>query len=201
LTARDLLRAASDALLMPPRLTDPEVQALAGISATLAAEYRQEGEDPWEGSPFEWIRTQSSRRRGKIGEQLLSGYLAARDFTVGPAKTSQADRRVNGKLVEVKFSTLWESGIYKFQQIRDQKYDLMVLLGVCPFDAHCWVITKETLREHVIGAHGMGQHGGGGASETSWVSFPPAEPPAWLRRHGGNLRLAVERLRALAPDD
>jgi hypothetical protein len=102
-----------------PRIEDREVQALAAISGSLAAEYRQEGENPWEGSPFEWIRTQSSRRRGKIGEQLLAGYLASRDFTVGPARTSDADRVVNGRLVEVKFSTLWESGIYKFQQIRD----------------------------------------------------------------------------------
>lgn len=184
---------------MSARVTDPEVRALAALSATLATEYRQEGENPWEGSPFEWIRTQSSRRRGKIGEQLLSGYLATRDFTVGPAKTSDADRRVNGKLVEVKFSTLWESGIYKFQQIRDQKYDLMVCLGLCPFDAHCWVISKSALRQNVIGSFGKGQHGGGKAAETYWLSFAPANPPAWRQDKGGSLRSAVELLRALAP--
>src|SRR5689334_9281275 len=100
---------------MSREIRDPEVRALASISSTLAAEYRQEGENIWEGSPFEWIRTQSSRRRGKIGEQLLAGFLAARDFTVGPSRSSDADRRVNDKLVEVKFSTLWESGVYKFQ--------------------------------------------------------------------------------------
>ena len=99
---------------MPPKIIDPEVRALAAISATLELECKQAGEDPWAGSPFAWIRTQSSRRRGKVGEQLLSGCLAARDFTVGPAMSSEADRLVNGKLVEVKFSTLWEAGTYTF---------------------------------------------------------------------------------------
>ena len=182
---------------MVPRIADPEVQALVAISATLEVEYRRAGEDPWAGSPFAWIRTQSSRRRGKIGEQLLSGCLAARDFTVGPARSSEADRLVNGKLVEVKFSTMWEGGTYTFQQIRDQKYDLMVCLGLCPFDAHLWVLTKEVLRANVIGK--MGQHRGGKAAETAWFSLQPNEPFPWLRRCGGSLREGLATMRKLAP--
>jgi len=182
---------------MADRIKDPEVRALAAISQGLELEFRQAGEDPWAGSPFAWIRTQSSRRRGKIGEQLLSGYLAARDFTVGPARSTDADRLVNGKLVEVKFSTLWEAGTYTFQQVRDQKYDLMVCLGISPFDAHCWVFTKSVLREHVIGR--MGQHSGGKAAETAWFSLVPSEPLGWMRPCGGTLRQAITLLKRLAP--
>ena len=44
--------------------------------------------------------------------------------------------------MEIKFSTLWKSGVYKFQQIRDQEYDAMVLLGISPFSAACWIVPK-----------------------------------------------------------
>lgn len=179
------------------RIRDREVRALATISATLEIEYTSAREDAWAGSPFAWIRAQSSRRRGKIGEQLLSALLAARDFTVGPARSSHADRIVNGKLVEVKFSTLWEAGTYTFQQIRDQRYDVMVCLGVSPFDAHCWVMTKQILRRHVIGK--MGQHSGERASETAWITIAPSEPFRWMRSCGGTLRDALTLLRRLAP--
>lgn len=180
-------------------IRDPEVRALAAVSESLRDDSISDKEDPWAGSPFAWIRTQSSRRRGKIGEQLLSGYLASRDFTVGPSKSSQADRQVNGKLVEVKFSTLWEQGTYTFQQVRDQEYDLLVCLGISPFDAHCWVLPKSVLKTHVIGK--MGQHSGGQAAETAWFSFPPDDPPEWLRSYGGGLRDALPLMRRLAPSE
>jgi hypothetical protein len=75
----------------------------------------------------------------------------------------------------------------------------MICLGVSPFDAHAWVMTKAVLRETVIGLHGMGQHGGGTAAETYWISVVPSAVPEWMQPHGGSLRLAVERLRTLAP--
>jgi hypothetical protein len=44
---------------------------------------------------------------------------------------------INGHRVEIKFSTLWQEGIYNFQQIRDQNYEYAVCLGISPFEAHC----------------------------------------------------------------
>lgn len=184
---------------MPSGIRSSDVQELAAIAAALKTDYSRSGPNPWTGSPFAWIRTLSSRRRGKVGEQTLSGYLAARNFTVGPSTSPAADRIVNGKLVEVKFSTLWETGVYKFQQIRNQEYDLMICLGISPFNAHCWVMPKATLRRHVFGK--FGQHSGKGASETSWISLVPARPPAWMRPLGGTLRSAVQVLRRLAPEE
>ena len=177
------------------RIRDPEVRALATVAATLEPEYVR-CEDPWAGSPFAWIRREKSRRVGKIGEQLVSGFLAARDFDIARTGDSAADRLVNGHRVEVKFSTLWENGQYKFQQFRDQDYELAVCLGVSPFDAHCWVLTKRALRAHVIGK--LGQHGGASARETAWVAVKPGAAPAWMRNAGGSLRDAVTLLRTLA---
>ncbi|MCW5777090.1 MAG: hypothetical protein KIS87_11680 [Phycisphaeraceae bacterium] len=173
-------------------INDPDVAMLAALSGTLAADYRQ-SDDPWAGSPFAWIKQQQSRRRGKIGEQLLSGFLAAKGLDVTRSPDAQADRVINGARVEVKFSTLWESGVYKFQQIRDQNYAMLVCLGVSPFNAHCWVIPKPLLKKHVIGK--MGQHTGRTGADTAWLSFAPDKPFPWLDSCGGRLRDAVRLLK------
>lgn len=98
------------------RIRDPEVQLLASIAHGLYGEYTDVETDPWRESPFGWIKARPSRQRGKIGEQLLAGWCAARDLDVTKSPDSHADRIIEGKRVEIKFSTEWRSGVYKFQQ-------------------------------------------------------------------------------------
>jgi hypothetical protein len=86
-------------------IRDPEVRILAGISQALEAEYLSENRE-WEGSPFAWIKTRPSRQVGAIGEKLLAGWIAARGFNVTRASDSDADRVIEDKRVEIKFSTL-----------------------------------------------------------------------------------------------
>jgi len=105
---------------------------------------------------------------------------------------SEADRIINGHRAEIKFSTLGESGIFKFQQLRDQNYEFAICLGLCPFDARCWVIPKKELLRHVIGH--TGQHGGASGTDTAWMSFGPDEPYDWLTPYGGKLRDALRVL-------
>lgn len=105
---------------MEYRIEDPYVRLLASVAAPLRGDYVREGAaDPWAGSPFAWIRTRPSRQVGKIGEQLVAGWCAAKGLDVVSSGDAQADRVIAGRRVEIKFSTLWESGVYKFQQIRD----------------------------------------------------------------------------------
>lgn len=181
---------------MQSRITDPDVQALVTIAAFLAVDYHEDA-DIWIGSPFAWIRSMQSRRRGKIGEQLVAGFLSAKDCDVAISPDSEADRLINGHRAEIKLSTLWTSGIFKFQQIRDQNYEFAICLGLCPFDARCWVVPKDLLRQHVIGH--LGQHGGAGGTDTAWMSFPPDEPYPWLAPFGGKLRDAVRFLHQQYP--
>lgn len=185
---------------MRTQITDPDVQLLASISGTIQQDYVTEGEDPWEGSPFEWIvRTGSSRRKGAIGEKLVAGWAAAKGLDVTRSPNSQADRVIEGHLVEIKFSTLWENGTYTFQQVREQAYNVLFCLGVSPFDAHAWVVPKDVLREHVIGV--TGQHTGASGQDTAWMkNVSAANPPVWLRPYGGTLREAFAVLKSLGRD-
>jgi hypothetical protein len=182
---------------MAQPIVDPEVLALAAISATLQAEYAAE-ELAWTGSPFAWIKSRPSRTIGAIGERLVAGWLAAKGFDIAKSPDSDADRLVNGHRTEIKFSTLWKTGIYKFQQLRDQNYAFAICLGISPFDAHCWVLPKaellsrwkESVREGKEIEGIQPQHGGSDGRDTAWLSIDPAAPPSWLSNHGGRLAVA-----------
>lgn len=180
---------------MPNQVDDPDVQMLASIASMLKGDYvRDEHNDPWADSPFAWIRTRPSRQVGKIGEQLVAAWCAAKGLDVMSSSDSDADRIIAGRRTEIKFSTLWTSGIYKFQQIRDQNYDFVICLGIAPFNAHCWVISKDLLRQHVIGH--TPQHTGRAGNDTFWLTVEPSSPPEWLRPFGGSLSEAYEILRS-----
>lgn len=112
---------------MTRTIADPEVRMMASIAATLEGDYVDVNQQrQWAGSPFEWIKTRPSRQVGKIGEQLVAGWSAAKGLDVTASPDSDADRVIAGKRVEIKFSTLWKSGVFKFQQLRDQNYDYAV---------------------------------------------------------------------------
>ncbi|GMV43448.1 MAG: hypothetical protein AMXMBFR64_51640 [Myxococcales bacterium] len=184
---------------MTRRIEDPEVQALAAVSATLQVDY--ESDDlMWEGSPFGWIKRRPSRQVGAIGEKLVAGWLAAKDFDVVRSPDSEADRLINGHRVEVKFSTLWKNGGYKFQQLRDQNYEVAICLGVSPFAVHCWVLPKvEIMRRWRANDGIQPQHGGAQGTDTAWLSVVADHPYPWLAGFGGTLSAAVRILAARLP--
>lgn len=178
---------------MTAPLSDPEVRILAGIASALEADYTAK-EVIWNGSPFAWIKTRPSSQAGAIGKKLVAGWLAARGFNVSRSGDSEADRVVEGKRIEIKFSTLWtDRSIYKFQQFRDQRYDVAICLGVSPFDAHCWAIEKaEILRQWRQTGNITSQHGGASGTETAWIEVDPNAPHAWMNDHGGSLRSGLD---------
>ena len=166
-------------------IQDPEVALLASLASTIAHDYVSDPNDPWNGSPFQWILSTPSRTKGAIGEALVAGWCAAKGFDVVRSGSSESDRIIEGHRVEIKFSTLWKTGGYKFQQIRDQDYDYCFCIGISPFDAHAWLIPKSVLKEYVIGH--MGQHTGAAGADTAWLGFPVGQPLPWMDAHGGRL--------------
>lgn len=164
---------------------DIETQALAALSQEMERDYSSDTDKHWVGSPFAWIRTRPSRQRGAIGERLVSDWFAAKGADVLRSPDAEADRIIEGFRCEIKVSTIWNSGVYKFQQIRDQSYELLICLGLSPYQAHCWILPKPILLQYVIGI--MGQHTGAQGQETAWLTVNPAQPLSWLNDYGGTL--------------
>lgn len=187
---------------MTQPIRDEDVRILARLAGSLEGDYVSPEDDPWKGSPFAWILTTSSRQRGKIGEQLIAGWCAAKGLDVTKSGNSEADRVIGGQRMEIKFSRVWKSGVMKFQQIRDQDYSFVMCLGLAPFDANAWVIPKASLREHFEGRvslEGLShQHGGRVGRDTWWLSFPWDSPPLWLAPYGGSLSQAFRALQRIA---
>jgi hypothetical protein len=173
----------------------PEFELLASAANYIKGEFEEET-SAWIGSPFKWILTLPSGSKGKLGKRLVYQWCAIKGLSINNSPDSEADMLINGHRVEVKFSTLWKTGIYKFQQIRDQNYEYSVCLGISPFEAHCWVISKETLRKFVIGH--MGQHTGASGRETAWFTVDPHNPPVWIINCGGTLERAFIVLKNLS---
>jgi len=168
---------------------------LAIAAKYVERDYIKENKD-WQGSPFKWILNLPTGSKGSLGKRLVKPWCALKELAVDRSPDSEADMLINGHRVEIKFSTLWEANIYKFQQIRDQNYEYAVCLGISPFEAHCWVISKKILKQYVIGH--MGQHTGSSGQETAWFAVDPQAPPDWLSPFGGTLEQAYNVLKSLS---
>ncbi len=162
------------------RLKNKDVELLASIALGLRGEYEKADAARWQGSPFEWILHRPSRQRGKIGEQLIAGWCAARGFDVVRSPDSDADRIIEGERVEIKFSTEWENGQYVFQQLRDQNYKFLICIGISPFDAQIWIFNKKDIPFKKL----KHQHGGERGHDTWWIGFKPGNPPEWMNKRG-----------------
>lgn len=178
-----------------PQYRSPDYDALVAASVELAADYAAGDDDPWATSPFGWILKLPSRTKGAIGEKLVARWAEGEGFDVRRSPSRDADRIINGHRIEVKMSTLWATGGFKFQQIREQEYDYCLCIGLMPQDAKAWLLPKSVLREYVIGH--TPQHTGSGGSETFWLGFPADAPPAWMLPYGSSLDEVADQLRDL----
>ncbi len=170
-------------------ITDPEVQILAALAGQIAKDESKiaKEQELWRDSPFYWIKSRPSRSIGAIGEKLVAGWSATKGFNVVRPNNSDYDRQIEGLKVEVKFSTLWtDFPRYTFQQLRDQDYDYVFLLGISPFDAHAWFVPKSEVTYNRP-PELMPQHNPKKEPNTRWLTFEAANPPAWLTRFGGSL--------------
>jgi len=174
---------------------NPEFELLATAANFIRPEFEKVN-SAWEGSQFQWVTSLPSASKGKLGKRLVYQWCALKGLSIDSSPDPEADMMINGHRVEIKFSTLWEVGIYKYQQIRDQNYEYAVCLGISPFEAHCWIASKNLLKKYVIGH--MGKHTGSGGQETAWFAVNPKSPPGWLLPYGGTLEQAYKVLKSLS---
>ena len=184
------------------QLRDPDVRELARLATRLHTTFEAERSDPWgnnPSSPFSWIKSwPSSKQVGKVGENLVAAWCESNGFSVRRSPDLECDRIIGGHRMEIKFSTLWKGGVYKFQQIRDQDYAFVFALGVSPFDAHAWVIPKGVLSTRPPGLRR--QHGGARGTDTDWLSVTVGHEHEWMNPYGGTLAAAREFLVELGED-
>jgi len=173
--------------------SDLDLAVFTKISAAVQPAYADTSADEWDSSPFQWIRHKSSRSKGKIGEDLVRFWATRERMRVERPTDSGHDCRIDGVPVEVKLSLVWAGGQFCFQQIRDQSYEVVCLLGLEPQRVHLWAVPKSVLWPKAIG-----QHTGATGQDTRWLRFPAAHPPEWLAEYGPTLskaRAALEETR------
>ena len=126
-----------------------------------------------------------------------SGYSMDSDSKHKKTQTA----KINNKLIQIKTSSLWQGGFYKFQQIRPtDNFDLLFCFGVSPRDAHCWIIERSLiitdcslLMEDLEGL--KYQH----ANEkvTGWLQIAHLKNIGWLNPSDGKLDKALEVLNSV----
>ena len=66
---------------------------------------------------------------------------------------------------------LWEQGTYTFEQIRrKENYDYLFFLGISPFTAHAWIISKTDALNVATKQHG---------EDTKWLQIDPNDNERW----------------------
>jgi len=164
----------------------PEFQMLAATASNLQEEW-EEKSDLWKGSPFEWIVQLPARSKGKLARRLISTWFVSKGLQIDRIKDSSEVITIKNLQFAIKFSTLWTTGHYKFQQIRKSGPDFVICFGISPFEVHCWVLNKEYAIKN-----GTQQHKG--ASEYL-ITINPSFPPQWVLDHGGSLEQASQVLK------
>jgi hypothetical protein len=167
------------------------------IASVNRLELHQPVTTEWSASPFAWLLDLPSGTRGAVGRRLIEEWINSMGVPVHQ-ETANNQRYVvvNGHRVQVKMSTLWNNGTYRFQQIRDQDYEYVLCLGLSPDDVHAWFIPKNELFVHLRGT--AGQHTGAGARETFWLTTSPSGSEGWLDDHGNQLSTVRETIMSLA---
>ncbi len=152
--------------------------------AASASSYQKELElvsDIWKDSPFEWVLQLPPRSKGMLGRNLFMYYCHKHGLKVEKKKESSEIVLINEIEYSLKFSMLWKSDIYKFQQIKKFGPQKLICFGISPFQENCWIFD----REYAI-KNSKKQHIGTAGAEY-WLSISPKNPPDWTRNNGGNL--------------
>ena len=144
---------------------------------------------------YGWIRNLSPATKGAVFERMVKDLCEWLDIDTGP-RGKGYDILIKEARVEVKGSTLWRDGKYRFQQIRPTGYDHVFMIGVSPDNSmHAWVVPHAVIQEHIVGARG--QHGGKATKATSWIAIDPAAPVPWIKQYGTTILDAANRLEDL----
>lgn len=166
--------AELDDALYPPEPRHPDDPHAQDAFAALAERVRPHfapADDPWADSPYAWVKRLPSVSRGRAGTAIVEQWARSQGHDVVRARGHDHDLNIGSERVKVKMSTLWDTGEYTFQGVRDGAYDSLTLLGVSPQIAHLWIVPRHTALENTARA--------------GWITVTPTRIPAWLAGLGG----------------
>jgi len=141
----------------------------------------EEMNDLWKDSPFEWVIQLPPRSKSKLARSLILSWAASKGIQSERTKTSNEALKLNGILYAIKFSMLWKSGVYQFQQIKSDGPEFILCFGISPYEAHCWVFDRNYAIKHA-----KQQHKGAKGAEY-WLEINTKNIPDWAQGHGGTL--------------
>ena len=155
--------------------------------------------EKWKNSELGWMfGGLPSRSRGTVVEKIIANYMEAKGYDVENPSDQEADKIICGRRLEIKSSSLWESNAYRFQQIRNQNYDFIILFGASPAEYHLWVMTKDEIMKAINDDYqGLSQQHGGSSARGDipyWLKINPADIPPWLKDYGGTLADGLARV-------
>jgi hypothetical protein len=180
---------------MPNARSRPDVELMQEMSRALSDAHSQVRD--WSGSDFNWMLTLSTGARGAVGRQLVEAWVGSLGIPTGRVSENNAHYVLAWDLrIQVKTSTMWESGHFRFQQIRDQNFDLLLCLGLQPDDVSVWLFPKDVVLEHLSGVGG--QHTGASARETYWMNLAPGANNSWVDEYGDQFSTAKDFLSDLS---
>lgn len=149
--------------------------------------------NPYAGSAMKMYQDLSSKAKGAAFEYLITEVLETQGFTVEkPKKSTDYDRLINGKKVEIKGSLGWvtngEISHYRFQQLRSaQDYEIVLFLFVTPGGIEIKGASKKVVMNNIAyqDEHGFwphNQHGGKRVnSGTFCIDVADAESLDWMQ--------------------
>jgi hypothetical protein len=150
--------------------------------ANIALKSTSSKPDPWLGSVFEWIKRLPPAARGKAGAALVAEMLRAFGYSVGHGTLAQSFV-VKTHVIKVKLSMAWNTSAdsLTFQQIEDDPYTHLAMLGLQPADAWFWICPKSVVLHHSTPQH---------KKPSRWIHFAIGLEPTWLAAHGGGIARA-----------
>ena len=177
---------------------EPGLAALEAISVKIKSTFDTPEDIEWKDHPLEWIRRHPSARIGKIGRTFLQSLCEDHALQVKKRGYSLV---IKEKKIQVRFSTGWSGGGFKFEQLRHEGFDAIFCLAITPNRVYGWAIPKSVIFDadgHLLKKDGLTiQHKGKGGSDTARINVDVNSIPAWMAPHGDSLTEAMNRLKAI----
>ena len=133
--------------------------------------------DPrWKDPLFRDFKLLHPKTKGKVGEQIVESIYKKKGHRVLQPRSTQYDRIINGKRVEIKASTVTDgsSDHFSILQIReDYDYDQLLML-LCYFDHfRMYALDKNQISDLIKRDILKPQHGGKNGSRSNYLYNGP----------------------------